>query len=274
MNYTFKIFDKNSPVNSFAVQLVRGRDFQPLYNKEFFNGNQYTVENLDLDGDNVDTGLMFYANGKNNFYSFSALFDQSQINQSIINVDSNYMYPQLPIVPILLGAGLLLAASDENKKVGEISRENVTTGFYIAGGVLTWVLLKKLLESLGILDPTSTVNLDNAMTDPNSFWNPNFWRSKPPNVNYTNPITLAQAETLSRSIYNAFSWYNDNEEQAIAVFKSLPSQAAASFLAHVFQQMYNADLLTFLRGGSWPQDRLSDSDVYMIHNYVMNLPKY
>lgn len=173
------------------------------------------------------------------------------------------------------GAGALYLITRENKKsMGKITKEDAQTGVIIAGGVLGWVVIKKVLEALGIFADQAQVNLDAAATDPKSFWNPQYWQTLPAGQQYTRPITLDQAKVLCTQIYNAITWYNDNEEAVKAVFRSLPSRAAASFVCYVFSAMYGEDLLSWLRGGNWPQDRLSDEDVFEITQFVNRLPAY
>jgi hypothetical protein len=75
-----------------------------------------------------------------------------------------------------------------------------------------------------------------------------------------------------QQILDSFGAFNDNEEQAIAVFHQLKTKANVSFLAEIFYRMTGQDLLTYLRGGIWPQDRLSDSDVNAINQFLSKLP--
>jgi len=137
-----------------------------------------------------------------------------------------------------------------------------------AAGLLYFGVLDPLLKVLGIKKNADTVALDNAASNPDSFWSPLFWKG------LRNPIimTRSSAENIARTIYDAFGVFNDNEEQAVGALKNLKYQAQCSFLADVFFQMYGMDLITFLRGGSWPQDRLSDSDVADINSYISKLP--
>lgn len=180
----------------------------------------------------------------------------------------------IPWTYVMLVSGAVIWYYNKTKKVGKLNKDDILPIVLLIGGVLGFSVIKKILEGLGLWDSADTKDLDNASTNPLKWWNPNFWMSKPPDVSYTNPITESTARQFANTIYNSFGAFNDNEEQAINVFKMLPSQAAGSFLAYVFGNTYNMDLLTFLRGGSWPQDRLSDADVNLIDNYVSNLPKY
>jgi len=135
-------------------------------------------------------------------------------------------------------------------------------------GVLYFGLLNPLLHFLGVKTGADTVTLDQQASNPGSFWQPSFWR------NTTNPmlLTRASAEALAREIYNASGYWNDDEDKIKAIFKSLNFQTQVSFLADVFNQLYGADLLSWLRGGIWPQDRFSDADISEITKYLLKLP--
>jgi hypothetical protein len=93
-------------------------------------------------------------------------------------------------------------------------------------------------------------------------------------VSYTHAITEQTALSWCAEIEDAFGAFNDCEECAIGVFKRCYTQANASFLCWVFVNHYGEDMLTYLRGGWWPQDRLSDADVNQINQYISNLPKW
>lgn len=131
--------------------------------------------------------------------------------------------------------------------------------------------LDALLEALGLKDDQDKKDLDQAATDANSFWSPLFHRNAPVG---TVILTNAAAQQDADDIYNGTGFFDDNEDQIIAVFHRLRTQAQVSFLADVFNQKYHADLLTWLRGGIWPQDRLSDADVNGLNTYIKSLPKY
>lgn len=147
---------------------------------------------------------------------------------------------------------------------------------YAAIGLGAIVVLKafgaidSMLEALGLKDGQDSKDLDNE-NSPTSFWSPTFYKSAPTGAWL---LTSAAATQYANQIYDAVGGFNDDEEAVITVFKKLRAQSQVSQLADVFSQLYKADLLTFLRGGNWPQDRLSDADVNLINNYIKSLPKY
>lgn len=151
------------------------------------------------------------------------------------------------------------------------NEKTMTWAGILIGGYLVFEIVggfKGLMEKLGLKADQNTKDLNTASTNSNSWWSPVFYKDK------TNARILSRAATeeKAKAIYNAFGLFNDGEEQVIGVFKTLPSQAAASWLSDVFYQLYGEDLLAFLRGGNWPQDRLSDEDVAVINNYINSLP--
>lgn len=172
-------------------------------------------------------------------------------------------------------AALVYFAQARKKAVGSVSVADVMPFLLIGGGILAFSVVKKILESLGIWDSQATKDLDAAANNPNSFWSPTYWQTvNPSNTGWTYAINRTTADAWAAEIYNSFGVFNDCEECAIAVFKRCRTKANCSFLAYAFQAAYGEDLLTFLRGGWWPQDRLSDSDVAVINDYINRLPNY
>lgn len=160
-------------------------------------------------------------------------------------------------------------------KIGKLTTADLMPLFLLAGGVIGFVLLKQVLEKLGIWESADTKALDAVQDEPNSFWSPNYWQTiKPANKNWTYAITESEAAEWLREIEDSFGMFNDCEECAIAVFKRCRTKANLSFLSWVFSKLGGGDLLTYLRGGWWPQDRLSDADVNIINQYISKLPNY
>lgn len=242
------------------------------YSYELWPQGNYSV-NVPDDQINSGGGLFIKKEGYQDLQvSFATLayYDSTIVMQKGAGSNNSVLW-----IGAAVAAAVLYQNSSSKKKVGEITEGQAKAGLYIAGGVLAWVLLKDLFEALGIFKSKEEIQLDNAANNPGSFWNPNYWLSKPDNIPYTQPVvTLPQAQYFAEQIFDAMSWYDDKEEVPIGIFRSMPSQAAASFLCYVFQKTYGYDMLSWLRGGVWPKDRLSDADVADITNFVNRLPKY
>jgi len=217
-------------------------------------------------------------------YEISVLFSKSGYQDQKIQISSLMENPDVTMIPgaalaglplgLVAMVGVIALSMAKKKKVGKLDSSDVKTIALLVGGVIAFSVIKQLLEKLGVWDSADSKALDAASEDPNSWWSPVFWKSKPSYVNYTNPITASTAQAYAKKIYDSIGVFNDDEDAVKSVFTSLPSRAAGSFVADYFRQLYGQDLLKFLRGGVWPQDRLSDSDVNEINRYVFNLPKY
>lgn len=219
------------------------------------------------------------------FHKFGYKTIKSTVDQLQLLPDPKTIYFEKGVGTEILFTAAGLAAllafyySRKNKKVGAFdAKKGEGIILVIALGVsafLAYKLVKKILDFLGVTKSEASQGLDNASTNPNAFWNPNFWQTiKPANAAYSYAISYDTAAEWAKTLYDSFGIFNDNEEQAIGVFKQCRTQANASYLCYVFQHLYGEDCLSFLRGGWWPQDRLSDADVYTINNYVNALPKY
>lgn len=177
------------------------------------------------------------------------------------------------LMPVALAAtaAAFLIGNRKKKRVGEIKPGQVAA---FAGVGLGFIAVHKLLVALGVFKGKDTAQLDNEATNPASAWSPLFYHNKPASEPWTYTINTATASAYAKELYDAFGAFNDCEECAKAVIKRLRTKANVSFLSEVFSNIYGQDLLNFLRGGMWPQDRLSDADVNELNQYVKNLPNY
>lgn len=254
-----------NPVKGVTIQLVVNATGQRIGDPFTVSGSSYSAW---TDKSPYEISVQFSKTG----YIAKKIQISSLMEDGDVMLLPGSMRAGLPLAAVaLVGAALVMG---KKKKVGKIDPGTVKTGALIVGGVIAFSVIKKLLEKLGVWDSADSKALDQASEDPNSWWNPGYWKTKPANVTYTNPITSTTAKALAKKIYDSTGAFNDDEEAIKSVFSSLPSRAAGSFIADYFSQLYNQDLLKFLRGGYWPQDRLSDEDVNEINRYVFNLPKY
>lgn len=168
----------------------------------------------------------------------------------------------------------LLTTKNKKGKVGALTVGDVTPYIVIVIALYGFGIIDKVLQALGLSDSKDTKDLDNAATDPYSFWSPTFWQKKPANIPWTYSIDRTQAIQYGNDIIDAFGFFDDDESAVKSIFRLMRTQANVSYLAYVFQQEEGKDLLSYLRGGIWPKDRLSDSDVNEINQFISQLPKY
>lgn len=254
----------SQPVNDVTISIVvlaTGEQLTVPFKLEGTNNYEAYTEHSP-----AAVGVKFVASGyQTRIISFQELLQNANV----------LLQPGIQTWQILAVIAAVALYRKRAAKVGALSTGDILPIFLIVGGIIGFTVIKKILEALGLWDDKDTKDLDDAAMDPNSFWNPNYWQTiKPASASWTYAITQSTAEQWCREIYNSFGAFNDDEETAIGVFKRCRTKANASFLVYVFDQLYNQDLLTFLRGGSWPQDRLSDGDVNTINRYISSLPKY
>lgn len=83
-----------------------------------------------------------------------------------------------------------------------------------------------------------------------------------------------QAITNLLQIESAFGIISDDVSTVMGVFKGLQTQSELSYMADIWQQKNGSDFLTWLRGTTWPNDRLSDSEINDITTFVSKLPTH
>jgi hypothetical protein len=149
----------------------------------------------------------------------------------------------------------------------------VLAGLGLAAFVVYKVIkgVDSVAEGLGLKDSADTKDLNSVTENPNSPWSPNFYKAAPAGAVL---LTSSGAVALADKLWNMFGVWDDDEAGAIAIIKSMKTQSQLSYLADVFYESYRKDLLSWLRGTTYPYDGLSDEDVNALNNYVNKLPKY
>lgn len=133
-----------------------------------------------------------------------------------------------------------------------------------------YLVVRKLLVSLGLAGGKGEKEVKNELQDPGSPWKPAYWKKVGGTV-----LTRSTADYYAKKIYDALNWYADDTAKVNGVFAELTTKSQVSFLADVFNQKYNADLLSYLQEGSdtFPWNGLSDDELLKITNLVDRLPK-
>jgi len=198
---------------------------------------------------------------KNKKRFLSGTFGARMLIQRLFNCVNRMMWLLL-LLPLLL---------KKKKAVGKVD----TSTLIVVGGSILFLkgfgLFNDLLESLGLQESQDTKNLDAASTNPFSPWSPLFIKAAPVGAYILKDEVVNQMMT---TLVNAFGYFNDDESAAIGVFKTLKTQSQLSYFADIWQKAGNGDLLTWLRGGAWPADRLSDAETDQINQFILKLPKY
>ena len=143
-------------------------------------------------------------------------------------------------------------------------------GFLLFKG---YKFLKGILENLGLSQSQSDINVNTAQTNPNSPWSPLYYKTAQRQGHSVMLYTVASTDLLCKQIYESVGWFTDNWSQAFGAIKQCKYKTQISFLCERFKIKYNADLITWLPGSYYPNDRFSNDEVNQAIQYVSNLPK-
>lgn len=177
----------------------------------------------------------------------------------------------------LLGVTMILFAinNKKKKKVGAIEQKDIiNAGLVIGGGFLLIKgtnLINSILELIGLQQSPDETAVLLSGSDPNSFWNPTFWRKF---TTYTYAMTLAEAESIISQIDDSLGNWTNDQSAAIAAIKQVRTQANLSWIAYVLQQEQGKDLITWLHTSSWIENGLTYAQINDITNYVSKLPSH
>lgn len=163
-----------------------------------------------------------------------------------------------------------------------MKRDDQRLVLWIAGGFVALRIfgpilsgVDRLFQGLGISQSAAAASLESMKQDPGSFWNGQFWRnvSKRTAGGLVKVLTTASINDLWGSLNNAFGYFNDDEAAAIAAFKKhIRTQTQLSYFSEWVAKNAGTDLLTWLEGSGYPNDRLSAEEIDIITQYVKKLP--
>ena len=118
-------------------------------------------------------------------------------------------------------------------------------GIPVAVVVIYFGILNPLLKQLGIKDDKA----DKKASDKNfkesekNYWTLEYWK----NAKQRPSISESQADDIAEQIYDANSWYNDNEESVGNAFRKMNmNKSNVSLVADRFSHLYKEDLYGYL----------------------------
>lgn len=114
-------------------------------------------------------------------------------------------------------------------------------------------------------------NRNEQANNANNPWSPQFYKSAPAGTT----VTLVKsdfARKMADQIWNSVGTFWDTPTEATSAIKQMPTQAAVSFLAEIFNQTYNRDLWNWLVS-KFDTDEQKKELTNMAH-FVESLPKW
>lgn len=156
--------------------------------------------------------------------------------------------------------------------MAEKNHDNLIIGGAVLA-VLYFGIIRPITNKLG-LTQSEKDRAEAAMiaeANNNEGWNPAFYKTRFP---YTIMLmTNATAEARAKQIYDAFGFFNDDEDKIYAVFRLLKSKAQLSQLCDAYSRLYKQDLLRRLQTPwHYAKDGLTAAEFAIIAGMVQKLP--
>ena len=137
-------------------------------------------------------------------------------------------------------------------------------------------IIKPILNKLGVTKSSEDKTIDaqeNKGNKENAF-SPVFYKQSPSGAKL---LSKKSADFFAKQIKDAMGTFSDDEAKIYGVFRSLKTQSQVSFLADRFQQLYQSDLLDYLKRGAsnWNAGSgLNSDELNQVITIVNKLPKY
>lgn len=149
--------------------------------------------------------------------------------------------------------------------------EWIKTLSQVTGGAADKV--KSFSDAIGITDSDAKRNYKAEQINNMSPFNVNYYKNAD-SGSYL--LTHQYAVSLSNKIHDALGYITKDYSALLSSFKELHAKTQVSYLADIFQQTYNQDLLNYIKPFSaWDfrlRTSLTDSQFTEINDYVNSLP--
>lgn len=279
MKYTGKITDGNGNPIPGSMVLFKDIDNQEV---TAFQTNAAGAWMLDTDFDGAlllpGMTINFVAPG----YTTYGITPTALLPEFNVSLEKKVTTTVPWIIAMVLGIALLIISQKKKSgKVGKLDKEDLKLIFIAVGGIISFTIIRKILEGFGIWQSNDDKAIAKLSSDPTSFWSPQYWQTiNPSNTGWHNPLDESQALALGWKLYNAMGYFSDDPDIVKGVFKSLSTKANASFVAWKFSQPdpsgFGKDLLQYLKHGKdlAPWNGLSSADIVEITTYINSLPNY
>lgn len=208
------------------------------------------------------------------FESYRGIFhlnrDEKELDPVVVTSGKKTNHAWLLLIPVAMAM---------SKKKGSVSGIPFNVGTVITVGAALVMfkglsLVNDILAAFGLSKDKDDKRFDNENDDPESPLKPTLFEKADPAVHTaTYNYVVARATDWGQQLLNAFGSFNDNESEAIGVFKKFRTQTEASCFAYIWEYEWQyPDLLQWLKGDGWPNDRLDTGEIAEILNYLHNLP--
>jgi hypothetical protein len=148
---------------------------------------------------------------------------------------------------------------------------------FIAAGY--FLVVNPILKKLGIKKSDDQKLLDdvNSIPPAQNVWAGAAYKFPPNSLLLKSEIANKYVE----QIYNAFSFFGDDEATIFGIFRALKTQSQVAWLAKTFKEKYKTDLFTFLQKGTQSSQiwrpitsGLNSQEMATILDIIKSKPKY
>ena len=151
-----------------------------------------------------------------------------------------------------------------------MKKNNIDPNTLIKAGVTLagLFIVYRLLQKTGLL-PSRESNLEQQnlqALESSNYWNYNDFLAKAPGGHAL--LTQAGAAAYVDDLWDATSWYSDDEEKIYGVFRAMKTQSQIAALAKRFNQLKSQDLYSFLK------NYLNEEELLTIKKIIDQKPKY
>lgn len=133
---------------------------------------------------------------------------------------------------------------------------------WVIGAGVLFVVLRVIGQKIGLIETKESKEFDKQSqtfsSSKDSAFSPTYYK----NVIGAHLVTRATAQQLAKKIYDADDLTDDDENDVYAALRQLQYKTQVSWLADVFNQMYQQDLYGYMRSF------LDDNEMNVVHAIV------
>jgi len=136
--------------------------------------------------------------------------------------------------------------------------------------------VKSITDTLGLTSSAASQAVAAEEANNASPFSPQFYKNAPAGASLlTNDAATQQSQRIHDDMVGSFGLAFSPDFNAImGEFQQLHTQSQVSYLCDIFQQTYNADLVTWLDNPDWWHTGCSADQMALLINYVKGLPQY
>ena len=151
-----------------------------------------------------------------------------------------------------------------------MKKNNIDPNIIIKAGVSLagLFIVYKLLQKTGLLPSAESTQAAQNLEalESSNYWNYNDFLQKAPGGHAL--LTQSGAAAYVDTLWDATSWYNDDEEAIYGVFRAMRTQSQIAALSKRFNELKGQDLYSYLK------NYLNEEELLTVKKIIDQKPKY